>query len=152
MKKIELISEGDNFTAVNVGDFKGLPEHSYLHPKLKTEVKGKVFVGEAIRSTGTEISFQLLPPNTEISFLHKHKNHEEIYVIIKGEGQFQVDGASFDVKEGSVVRVAPEGSRTWRNNSDSPIVVMCFQAQQRSLDCQYIGDGYRVKGDIIWDK
>lgn len=150
MKEIELISEGDNYTAVNIGDFERLSEHSLIHPKLKTEIKGKVFVGETIHSNGTEISFQLLPPKTEIAFLHKHRNHEEIYVVIRGEGQFQVDGASFDIREGSLVRIAPAGSRTWRNNSDNPIVVMCIQAQEGSLDCQFIADGYRAEVEITW--
>ena len=150
MKKIELLSEGDNFTAINLGDFNGLPEHSYLHPKLKSEVKGKVFTGEAIRSTGTEISFQSLPPKTEIPFLHKHRNHEEIYIVLRGEGQFQVDGVSFDVKEGSMVRISPDGSRSWRNNSDNPIVMMCIQAQQGSLDCRYVADGYRSASEVNW--
>jgi mannose-6-phosphate isomerase-like protein (cupin superfamily) len=152
MKKIDVISEGESFTAINIGDFGGLLGHSYLHPKLKREVVGKVFVGEAIKSSGTEISFQLLPPKTEIPFLHKHRNHEEIYIIIKGEGQFQIDGICFDVKEGSVVRIAPEGKRTLRNDSDSPMIYMCIQAQQGSLNCQYIADGYRVEGDIKWNK
>jgi mannose-6-phosphate isomerase-like protein (cupin superfamily) len=151
MKDIDLISEGDNFTAVNIGNFDGLLEHSYIHPKLRTEVVGKVFVGEAIHSSGTEISFQLLSPKKEISFLHKHRNHEEVYVIIKGKGQFQVDGKCFDVKEGSVVRIAPEGSRTLRNDTDNPMIYMCIQAQQGSLDSNYIFDGYRVEGEIKWD-
>jgi quercetin dioxygenase-like cupin family protein len=150
MKKIDSISEGKNFTAISIGKFKELPEHSFLHPKLRKEVSGKVFIGEAINSSGTEISFQLLPPKTEIPFLHKHKNHEEIYVIIKGEGQFQVDGQCFDIKEGSVVRIAPEGKRTWRNNSDDSVIMMCIQTQQGSLDCQNIADGYRVDGEINW--
>ena len=152
MKKIDIISEGVSYKAINIGDFEELPEHSFLHPKLGTKVIGKVFVGEAINSSATEISFQSLPPKSEIPFLHKHKNHEEIYVCIKGKGQFQVDGDCFDVKEGSVVRIAPQGIRTWRNNSDNPLIIMCIQAQQGSLDCNYIFDGFRVNDNINWEK
>jgi len=61
MKTLQISSEGINYSAIDLGEFDNLMEYSYLHPKLKSEVKGKVFIGEFIKSTGTEISFQILP-------------------------------------------------------------------------------------------
>lgn len=150
MKKVDVSSEGKNFTIIDLGDFDSLMDYSFLHPKLKTEVKGKVFIGEILKSTGTEISFQILPPNTEIPFLHQHKNHEEIYIILKGTGQFQVDGDTFNIKQGSIIRIAPDGKRSCRNNSDNPLIYMCIQSQQNSLDNFLVSDGFRTKGEIPW--
>ncbi len=152
MKEIQHISSGANYIAIDLGEFDQLMDHSYIHPKLKQEVKGKVFVGELLKTTGVEVSFQLLPPETAVPFLHKHKAHEEVYIILKGSGQFQVDGQCFDVKEGSVIRIDPEGERTLRNNSNNPMVFMVIQSMAGSLDQHLIFDGYRVKGEVKWDK
>jgi mannose-6-phosphate isomerase-like protein (cupin superfamily) len=105
-----------------------------------------------LKSTGTEISFNILPPNTDIPFLHQHKTHEEVYIILKGTGQFQVDGNIFNIKEGSIIRVAPDGKRSCRNNSDNPMIYMCIQAQQNSLGDYVVFDGFRTRGEIPWDK
>jgi mannose-6-phosphate isomerase-like protein (cupin superfamily) len=150
MKNLQISSEGKNYSAVDLGEFDNLMEYSYLHPRLKTEIKGKVFIGEILKATGTEISIQILPPNTNIPFLHQHKNHEETYIILKGTGQFQVDGSVFDIKEGSIIRIAPEGKRSYRNNSDNPIIVMCIQSQKNSLDNYLVFDGFRTPGEIPW--
>ena len=152
MKKLKITTEGKNFSAIDLGDFDDLMNHSYIHPKLKNEVIGKVFVGEILKATGAEISFQLVPPRKEISFLHKHKNHEEIYIILKGAGEFQVDGEIFDVKEGSIVRVATEGERAWRNNSENLMIFMVIQAQQGTIDNYLTLDGYRLEKDLSWEK
>jgi mannose-6-phosphate isomerase-like protein (cupin superfamily) len=151
MKELSVTSERMNYSAIDLGDFDNLMEFSFLHPKLKQEVKGKVFIGEILKATGTEISFQILPPNTDIPFLHQHKNHEEIYIILKGTGQFQVDGNIFNIKEGSVIRVAPDGKRSCRNNSDNPMIFMCIQSQHKSLDNYVVSDGYRTPGEIPWN-
>ena len=152
MKNVVVTSEGKNYSTIDLGDFDNLMDYSFLHPRLKSEVKGKVFIGEILKSTGTEISFQILSPNTEIPFLHQHKNHEEVYIILKGTGQFQVDGNIFNIKEGSIIRVAPDGKRSCRNNSDNPMIYMCIQAQQNSLDNYVVFDGFRTRGEIPWDK
>lgn len=88
MKNLKVTSEGPNYSAIEIGKFDNLMDYLYLHPKLNQEVKGKIFVGEILKTTGAEVSFQILPPKTEIPFLHQHKNHEEIYIFIKGFGQF----------------------------------------------------------------
>lgn len=150
MKTMEKISEGKNYSAINIGSLDELMEHSYLHPKLKMEVKGKVFVGDALRTTGSEISFQILPPNAVIPFLHKHNTHEEVYVFLKGKGQFQVDEDVFDIQEGSVIRISPQGSRSWRNNSDGTMVFMVIQSRDGSLSDHFVDDGYRVEGELAW--
>ncbi len=150
MKDLQITSDGPNYSAIDLGEFDNLIDYSFLHPRLKNEIKGKVFIGEILKATGTEISFQILPPNTSIPFLHQHKNHEETYIILKGTGQFQVDGSIFDIKEGSIIRIAPDGKRSYRNNSDKPIIVMCIQSQKDSLDNYVVSDGFRTPGEIPW--
>lgn len=68
MKKVETISENKNFTAINVGSLDAIiVDYSFIHPKTQKEVTGKVFVKEATKATGSEISFYNNSP-TEVEF------------------------------------------------------------------------------------
>jgi mannose-6-phosphate isomerase-like protein (cupin superfamily) len=152
MKTVKITSEGTNHTAIDLGGFDHLSDYSYMHPKRQQEVVGKKFIGELLKATGAEISFTLIPPHTEMPFLHQHREHEEIYAFIKGSGQFQVDEDVFDVSEGSVIRIAPDGKRTYRNNSSDPLIFMCMQCQAGSLNSFFVEDGFRSEGEINWMK
>jgi hypothetical protein len=66
MKNVETISESKNYTAINVGRLQDIWAYSLIHPKLKTEIKGKVFLKNPTKSTGTEISFTTIPPKSEL--------------------------------------------------------------------------------------
>jgi mannose-6-phosphate isomerase-like protein (cupin superfamily) len=149
MKKAMIKSEGQNYSAIEIGKFQELAEYSFPHPKLKQDVQGKLFVGELLKSTGIEVSFQIMSANSDIPFLHSHKNHEEIYVFLKGNGQFQVDNILFDIQEGTIVRVTPKGKRTWRNNSDEIMILMVIQAKEGTLENYNVFDGFGVKGEIL---
>ncbi len=107
----------------------------------------KLFVGRELGFTGMEVSLNRLPPGQEVPFLHQHKLHEEMYLFIGGQGQFQVDGEVFDVHPGTIVRVMPEGRRAWRNNSDSELWCIVIQANLDSLTGQ---DGVRLGEALTW--
>jgi mannose-6-phosphate isomerase-like protein (cupin superfamily) len=143
-------TKDENYSIINIGPLDHLMEYSFLHSKTHQKIDGKVFVGEALQTTSMEISFQELPPQTEMPFVHKHRLHEEVYIFLKGTGQIQIDDAIFDVSEGTIVRIDPEGKRTWKNNSDSPLVFIVIQAVKGSLDSHTIVDGYRVEEPTSW--
>ena len=114
MKEIKTIATGKNFSAVCVGKIDEIIEHELpMGPDFT--IHGKVFAGQAVGATGSEFSFQTLVPGQDSGFLHTHKTHEELYIILKGEGCYQVDGELFPVSEGTVIRVAPEGKRALKN-------------------------------------
>jgi len=150
MKTIKELSSGEHFAAVSLGRLDELSDFVYRHPGLGTDVKGKVFTGEALGSTAAEISFQYMEPGQETSFLHQHREHEEIYVFLKGQGQFLIDGQVVDVSEGTLIRVDPSGMRTWRNNGQEALLFMVIQARKDSLSEHNIHDGFRVKGQISY--
>lgn len=145
---IQTISEGDNHKAINIGALDKLSDYSFIHPKLGHTVENKLFIGEILKSTGSEISFMELPAKTTINFLHKHKKHEEIYIFLKGNGQYQIDNDIFQIEEGSIVRVSPNGSRTLRNDSENNMVYMVIQSTVDSLTGYDISDGFRIDGEI----
>ena len=150
MKQIEKISENKNYTAVNVGSIDQWVDYSLIHPKTGAEVKGKVFVKQPTKATGTEISFTTLPPKSEVPYFHYHQKDEETYIILKGTGYYQVDDDCFAIREGSVIRVAPQGKRGFCNTSDEPMVYICIQSKENSLEEHTTDDGKRVEGHPKW--
>ena len=150
MKNIELITQGEGYTAINIGKLDNVGEYSLIHPKLNTEIFGKLFLKDATASTGTEISFNSLPPRTEVSYFHRHKDNEETYIILKGVGDFQIDDDCFPIHEGSVIRVAPAPSRGMRNSSAEPMIYMVIQSKENSLGNYSTEDGTRTEWNPKW--
>lgn len=144
MKTIEKLSENTHYSAVDIGNLNDLKEYALVHPVNKNRIEGKVFLKNATHSTGTEISFNSLPPHTEQPYFHIHRKNEETYIILKGAGFFQVDDDCFSIKEGSVIRVAPKGKRGIRNASEETMVYMVIQSKEYSLEEYTTGDGERV--------
>ena len=133
-----VIAEGENFTAVSTCKLDDLMSH-----------KGKVFIKDSTKATGNEISLSMLEPRAQVPILHSHKENEETYIIIKGTGQFQVDGKVFDIKEGDVIRVAPAGKRGMRAG-DSPLIYICVQAKENSLTQFGMGDANIFEEEVKW--
>ena len=141
MKEIEIIKSNKDYTIGNLGDFKDLKNYEYKHPLVGMDIKGKVFVGEKLNTTSVEISFQVLPPHKEIPFNHRHNENEEVYIVLKGKGQFIIDNVATEIKEGTIVRIGPSPERRWKNNSDEELLMMVIQGKKGSLNKFNVTDG-----------
>lgn len=149
MKQIEQIATATNFSAINIGKFSELNDYVLeLGPEVK--IPGKVFGGTALGATGGEFSFQVFQPGSETGFLHTHKQHEELYFFLGGKGEFQVDGQIFQVQEGCVVRVAPDGRRSVRNNGDTPLTMLCVQYRGNTFTAADAADGVILNEPVKW--
>ena len=148
MKQIEKISTGKNYAAVNVGKMNEIIEHE-LPMGPDVTIKGKVFAGQAVGATGSELSFQTLVPGQDSGFLHTHKTHEELYIILKGEGHYQVDGEVFPVSEGAIIRVSPEGKRALKNTGNDNLTMLCIQYKANSFT---EADSPMTDGEILQEK
>lgn len=144
MKELEQITENSNCTAVNMGSLEEIKNYSLIHPVTGKVIEGKVFLKEATKATGTEISFNCLPPRSEQPYFHIHRKNEETYIVLSGFGFFQVDEDCFEIKEGSVIRVAPAGKRGIRNESDEPMIYLVVQSKENSLEEHTTADGERL--------
>lgn len=150
MKEIEKLSENSYYTAVDLGNLNDLMEYSLIHPVNKRLIEGKVFLKDATQATGTEISFNSLAPKSEQPYFHIHRKNEETYIILKGSGFFQVDEDCFGIKEGSVIRVAPQGKRGICNSSDKTMIYMVIQSKENSLEEHTTADGERLPVEPKW--
>lgn len=149
MKEMKKVAEAANFCAASVGKLSELGEYVLaMGPEIK--IPGKVFGGAFVGATGGEFSFQSFQPGTETGFLHTHKNHEELYFFLSGKGEFQVDGQVFPVEEGSVVRVAPAGKRSVRNNGTEPLVMLCVQYKADTFTAADAQDGNLMNEPVVW--
>lgn len=149
MKQIKKTNEGKNFSAISVGKMSELGEHVLcLGGDMK--ILGKVFVGNALGTNGSEMSFQTFAPGEGTGFLHTHKEHEELYVFVSGKGEFVVDGTVTKLDEGSVVRVSPQGKRAVRNVGDSPLVMLCIQYRSVPFTDEDAADACILPEPLEW--
>ena len=95
---------------------------------------GKAFLHDALELTGCEISVNAVPKGFKVPFNHRHKQNEEVYIVLKGEGIITVDGEAVNIKEGSAVKIMPEASRTIENTSDGIFEFICVQVKSGSLE------------------
>ena len=72
------------------------------------------------------------------------------YFFLAGVGEFQVDGQVFPVAEGSVVRAAPAGKRSVRNNGREPLVILCVQYRAATFTPADASDGIILPEPVRW--
>ena len=58
------------------------------------------------------ISYQRLAPNFRLPFGHKHKQQEEVYVLVNGSARMKLDDAVIELKQWDAVRVPNETMRS----------------------------------------
>jgi mannose-6-phosphate isomerase-like protein (cupin superfamily) len=58
--------------------------------------------------------------------IHRHRDQEEVYIVLRGELTLGFDGEEVRVAEGEVVRVAPAVRRRVMNRGDVPVVVLAI--------------------------
>lgn len=104
-----------------------------------TYENGKAFLHDLLGLTSCEISVNSMPKGVKLPFNHKHKQNEEIYIFLKGEGTMTIDDETIEVKEGSCVKVLPEAIRTMESKTD--LQYICVQAKEGSLEQFGFGDG-----------
>lgn len=111
--------------------------------------KGRVMAGEALGLTGCEISFNYQPAGKFLPFTHTHKQNEEVYIVLSGNGTFMVDSDEFPIREGSVIRVAPAGVRAIKAGTED-LAYLCIQAKAGSLTQATNDDGVIGEGKASW--
>lgn len=132
-----MADQAKHFTAAHIGPLENLVNHDFHG------FNGKYFIGQDLGLTGCEVSLNRLPAGKAMPFVHAHRKNEELYIVLRGSGTFFVDGAEFPVREGSLVRVAPQGARSWQAG-DEDLYFICIQAEENSLSQATLEDGFRI--------
>ena len=140
---------GTAFSSADFGAPSQWGEYVQDHPR-RGKVPGKVFLGQLLGLTGMEVSFGSLRPGTSMPFLHAHKQNEELYLVLSGEGEMQVDGERIPLRAGSAVRIAPAGLRCWRATGVEPMAYLVVQAKAGSLEQATGSDGIVPDRPVVW--
>jgi mannose-6-phosphate isomerase-like protein (cupin superfamily) len=144
------VQSREHFSVADLGAFVNLDRYTFK-AEGKPELEGKIFLKDLLRLTSAEISVNSLRAGRSIPFYHKHRLNEEIYIFLQGQGEFQVDGIVFQVHEGVMVRVDPEGERCLRNTStDLDLYWIVVQSRRGSYEGDTIQDGYGVQKRVSW--
>lgn len=113
--------------------------------KVHLENEARNELHEVLALTGAEISINSLPAGECVPFVHFHKNNEEIYGIISGNGKAIIDGEEIILTKGDWIKVSPTAKRQFFADKNSPITYICIQVKENSLDTYTMSDAEIVK-------
>lgn len=146
------VRRGENFHVTDIGPFADLQQHEFKHPASPKPAKGKVFLKEPLGMSGIEMSVNVFPPGWAMPFTHAHKENDELYYFVGGQGQMLIDGEVIDVREGTIIRMSPAAVRAWRNISDQNLYFIVIQTRADSAVGGTITDGRLVDREVNWPK
>jgi mannose-6-phosphate isomerase-like protein (cupin superfamily) len=81
------------------------------------------FARSSIDSDHLGVSHFKLAPNFRAPFGHRHREQEEVYVVIAGSGKMRLDDKTEELKLWDVVRVAPQVGRAYESGPDGLVMI-----------------------------
>jgi mannose-6-phosphate isomerase-like protein (cupin superfamily) len=100
------------------------------------------FAHEDLGSERSGLSYQVVRAGQRQPFPHRHKEMEEIYVVVSGRGRVKLDDAIEDVGPLDAIRIAPSVTRAFEAG-DEDLVLIAFSPRAK-------GDAEIVQ-DFSWD-
>ena len=96
--------------------------------------ENRIELHEKLSLTGAEISLNELPAGANVPFVHSHKENEEIYGILSGNGKAIIDGEEISLSTGDWLKIAPAAKRQLFASDVSGITYICIQVKENSLE------------------
>ena len=96
--------------------------------------ENRIELHEKLSLTGAEISLNELPAGASVPFIHSHKENEEIYGILSGNGKVIIDGEEISLSTGDWLKIAPAAKRQFFASDISGITYICIQVKENSLE------------------
>jgi mannose-6-phosphate isomerase-like protein (cupin superfamily) len=69
------------------------------------------------------ISYQRLAPNFRVPFGHRHKNQEEIYIVVNGSVRVKLEDEVIELKQWDAVRVPKETMRGFESGAEGVEII-----------------------------
>lgn len=76
------------------------------------------YVREEVGAEGIGLSHYRMSPGRRTGFGHRHREVEEMYVVLAGSGRVKVDDEILELRARDIVRVAPESVREFEAGAD----------------------------------
>lgn len=108
--------------------------------KVNIENEARVELHDALLLTGAEISLNTLPAGACVPFIHYHKNNEEVYGVLSGNGKVIVDDEEITLTKGDWIKITPAQKRQFFASENDAITFICLQVKENSLDTYTMSD------------
>ena len=96
--------------------------------------ESRIELHEKLSLTGAEISLNELSAGANVPFVHSHKENEEIYGILSGNGKAIIDGEEISLSTGDWLKIAPAAKRQFFASDISGLTYLCIQVKENSLE------------------
>jgi mannose-6-phosphate isomerase-like protein (cupin superfamily) len=95
-----------DYTVVNLKEVEDQAPKFGLSPQLEARM-ARVALG--LENSG--VSYQRMAPHFRVPFGHKHRNQEEVYVLVSGSARIKLEDEVVDLKPLDAVRVPKDTMR-----------------------------------------
>jgi mannose-6-phosphate isomerase-like protein (cupin superfamily) len=109
-----------------------------MAPQFGLEEIEARFARDALDCQNFGLSYQRLDPNARNSFGHRHKEQEEVYVVLEGAGRVKLDDDIQEVAPWDAVRVAPATIRCFEAGPDGLAFVAFGAPNTKGQDVEMI--------------
>jgi mannose-6-phosphate isomerase-like protein (cupin superfamily) len=83
-----------------------------------SETQEARFAHDDLDAEQTGVSLQYLKPRKRHAFAHRHKQAEEIYVVLGGSGRVKLDDELVDVRPMDAIRISPSVTRAFEAGTE----------------------------------
>ena len=118
------------YTVIRVEDVPDLSAEVGMDPD-HFEIR---FMREQLGLTGFAVTYERFGGDWRPTRGHRHRVQEEVYFLVSGRAQANLDGEIVDLEPWTAVRVAPDTARAFRAASDEDAVFITIAAPQAGLD------------------
>ncbi|MDA8067129.1 MAG: cupin domain-containing protein [Actinomycetota bacterium] len=101
-----------------------------------SDIQQARFAREPLQATDTGLAFHRIQPGRRQGFAHRHRNAEEIYVVLAGSGAVVLDGDVRELTRLDAVRVAPA-------------VLRAFEAGPDGMELLAFGPHHEADGEMV---
>jgi mannose-6-phosphate isomerase-like protein (cupin superfamily) len=126
-----------DYTIKNLREVKDAAAEAGVSDSLEAR-----FAHEELDSERSGVSYQVVKAGQRQPFPHKHKEMEEIYVVLSGTGRVKLDDEVEKIGPLDAIRIAPAVTRLFEAGDDD-LVLLAFSPRAQ-------GDAEIVQ-DFSWD-
>ena len=101
-----------------------------------SDIQQARFARETLQTGDTGLAFHRIQPGKRQGFAHRHRQAEEIYVVVAGSGSVVLDGDVRALRHLDAVRVAPP-------------VLRAFEAGPDGMDLLAFGPHHESDGEMV---
>jgi mannose-6-phosphate isomerase-like protein (cupin superfamily) len=107
------------YTLKNLKEIEDQAPKFGLAPNLEFRV-----AGDPLDTEQSAISYLKVAPNYRLAFGHKHKQQEEIYVLVGGSARVKLDDEVLELRPLDAVRIAKETTRNVEAGSEGAELIL----------------------------